>query len=134
MNKDSSSRDKRAEARAITDVALEIYDMASHELVGVARLRSLSVSGASVETTSELVGRDYLFVSAEEFDALLGANGLLEWAEVHGNRYGTTIATVDQAIGNGTDCLFDVDFQGGRQIRKLWPADSVLCFISQRIV
>ena len=58
----SPSRDKRTEARAITDVAMEVYDMATHELVGVARLKSLSPSGASVETTSELSGRDSLFI------------------------------------------------------------------------
>jgi guanylate kinase len=52
-----------------------------------------------------------------------------EWAVVHGNRYGTSIATVQQSIAGGIDCLFDVDYQGGRQIRRLWPEDSVLCFI-----
>jgi guanylate kinase len=52
-----------------------------------------------------------------------------EWAVVHGNRYGTSIATVQQSIAGGVDCLFDVDYQGGRQIRRLWPEDSVLCFI-----
>jgi len=48
---------------------------------------------------------------------------------VHGNRYGTAIATVDQAIEQGKDTLFDIDYQGGRQIRQKWPDDSVLCFI-----
>jgi guanylate kinase len=79
--------------------------------------------------SGEVEGKDYFFVSNQRFDQMVEAREFAEWAVVHGNRYGTTIATVDQAIGNGTDCLFDVDFQGGRQIRKLWPADSVLCFI-----
>ena len=52
-----------------------------------------------------------------------------EWAVVHGNRYGTAIKTVDQAIEQGKDTLFDIDYQGGRQIRQKWPNDSVLCFI-----
>jgi guanylate kinase len=77
----------------------------------------------------EVEGKDYFFVTGERFDQMVEAGEFAEWAVVHGNRYGTSIATVEQAIGNGTDCLFDVDFQGGRQIRKLWAAESVLCFI-----
>ena len=55
-----------------------------------------------------------------------GAGQFAEWAVVHGNRYGTSIATVEQSLAEGVDCLFDVDFQGGREIRKQWPDDSVL--------
>jgi guanylate kinase len=77
----------------------------------------------------EVEGKDYCFVTGERFDEMVEAREFAEWAVVHGNRYGTSVATVEQAVANGTDCLFDVDFQGGRQIRKLWPADSVLCFI-----
>jgi guanylate kinase len=79
--------------------------------------------------SGEVEGKDYFFVSGERFDRMIEAHEFAEWAVVHGNRYGTSIATVEEAIAKGADCLFDVDFQGGRQIRKLWPADSVLCFI-----
>jgi len=79
--------------------------------------------------SGEVEGRDYFFVSPEGFDKMVEARQFAEWAVVHGNRYGTSIATVEQSLASGTDCLFDVDYQGGRQIRKLWPAESVLCFI-----
>ena len=77
----------------------------------------------------EIDGRDYCFVSNERFDVMVAAQEFAEWAVVHGNRYGTSIATVQQSVAGGIDCLFDVDFQGGRQIRRQWPDDSVLCFI-----
>jgi guanylate kinase len=77
----------------------------------------------------EVDGEDYCFVTDERFDQMVAGQEFAEWAVVHGNRYGTSIATVQQSIADGIDCLFDVDFQGGRQIRKLWPSESVLCFI-----
>ena len=77
----------------------------------------------------EVEGKDYCFVSNQRFDEMVAAQEFAEWAVVHGNRYGTSIATVQQSIANGIDCLFDVDFQGGRQIRRQWPDDSVLTFI-----
>ncbi|HEX7500727.1 MAG TPA: guanylate kinase, partial [Polyangia bacterium] len=79
--------------------------------------------------TGEVEGKDYCFVSGERFDQMVANQEFAEWAVVHGNRYGTSIATVQQSIASGVDCLFDVDYQGGRQIRRLWPDDSVLCFI-----
>jgi guanylate kinase len=77
----------------------------------------------------EVEGKDYGFVSDQRFDAMVAAGEFAEWAVVHGNRYGTSIAAVGQALTQGRDCLFDVDFQGGRQLRRQWPEDSVLCFI-----
>jgi guanylate kinase len=77
----------------------------------------------------EVEGRDYGFVSNARFDEMIAAGEFAEWAVVHSNRYGTRIATVEDCLRGGSDCLFDVDFQGGRQIRRQWPADSVLCFI-----
>jgi len=79
--------------------------------------------------TGEVEGKDYFFVTGERFDQMVANQEFAEWAVVHGNRYGTSIATVQQSIVGGIDCLFDVDYQGGRQIRRLWPEDSVLCFI-----
>lgn len=74
-------------------------------------------------------GEDYRFVSNEEFSRKIEAQEFAEWATVHKNRYGTTVATVDQAIEQGKDTLFDIDYQGARQIKQKWPQDSVLCFI-----
>ncbi len=77
----------------------------------------------------EVDGQDYRFVGAEEFSRMIDARELAEWAVVHGHRYGTSVATVNTAIEQGVDCLFDIDYQGGQQIRQQWPQDSVLCFI-----
>src|SRR6185436_11288949 len=74
-------------------------------------------------------GEDYHFVSNEEFERKVAAQEFAERAPVHGNKYGTAIATVDKAIEQGKDTLFDIDYQGGRQIRQKWRDDSVLCFI-----
>ena len=52
-----------------------------------------------------------------------------EWAVVHGNRYGTAVHTVNRALEDGKDYLFDIDYQGGAQIRRQWPDESVLVFI-----
>lgn len=77
----------------------------------------------------EVHGRDYYFVSNEEFSRMVEAREFAEWAHVHGHRYGTSIATVNRVIEQGVDCLFDIDYQGGAQVRQQWPNDSVLCFI-----
>ncbi|HEX7597434.1 MAG TPA: guanylate kinase [Polyangia bacterium] len=77
----------------------------------------------------EVHGKDYHFVSRERFAQMIEGNEFAEWAVVHGNQYGTAVATVNASLADGVDCLFDVDYQGGRQIRKLWPNESILCFI-----
>ena len=77
----------------------------------------------------EVQGTDYHFVSRERFAQMVAGHEFAEWAVVHGNQYGTSIATVNGALAAGVDCLFDIDYQGGHQIRHLWPTQSVLCFI-----
>jgi guanylate kinase len=79
--------------------------------------------------SGEKEGVDYHFVDNQTFDRMVAAGEFAEHALVHGNRYGTAITTVNRAIEQGVDCLFDIDFQGGRQIRGQWPQDSVLIFI-----
>ncbi len=79
--------------------------------------------------TGEVDGRDYHFITPARFEDMVAANEFAEWAVVHGNKYGTSIATVNESLAQGQDCLFDVDFQGGGAIRRQWPRDSVLCFI-----
>ena len=63
-------------------------------------------------------GRDYYFSTPEEFRGLVGAGQMLEHAEVFGNFYGTPRAPVEAAMAEGRDTLFDVDWQGGQQIRR----------------
>ena len=54
---------------------------------------------------------------------------MLEWAEVHGNYYGTPRAPVEAILAQGRDCLFDIDYQGTRQVREKMNADTVSVFI-----
>jgi guanylate kinase len=71
-------------------------------------------------------GVDYLFRTREAFEAMVEAGELLEWAEVFGNLYGSPRAPVEAAISRGRDVLFDVDWQGGQQIRSSALHDSAL--------
>lgn len=63
-------------------------------------------------------GRDYFFKSRREFEDMVAAGAMLEHAEVFGNLYGTPLGPVETEIGRGHDVLFDVDWQGGQQIRN----------------
>lgn len=74
----------------------------------------------------EVDGKDYVFKSREEFADLVNSGGMLEHAEVFGNRYGSPRAPVEAAIGAGRDVLFDVDWQGGKQLRESVLKDSVV--------
>ena len=71
--------------------------------------------------SDEVDGRDYFFVSDEKFDDMVDKDMFLEWAYVHGNRYGTARAEVRAAATAGKDLLFDVDYQGARQIKDQHP-------------
>lgn len=68
--------------------------------------------------SGETQGRDYYFHSRDEFQALVASDEMLEHAEVFGNLYGSPKAPVSHAIDNGQDVLFDVDWQGGQQLRN----------------
>ena len=68
--------------------------------------------------SGETHGRDYYFYSRDEFQALVASDEMLEHAEVFGNLYGSPKAPVSHAIDNGQDVLFDVDWQGGQQLRN----------------
>lgn len=65
-------------------------------------------------------GIDYHFVSDEIFSAMVERGDFAEWAEVHGNRYGTAIATLKEAAAAGQDILLDIDCQGAAQLKKNW--------------
>jgi guanylate kinase len=79
--------------------------------------------------TSEVDGVHYHFVDAERFARMRGGGELLEWAEVHGNFYATPRAPVEAALAAGGDVLFDIDWQGTRQLAEAMPADIVRVFI-----
>lgn len=69
----------------------------------------------------ERSGREYFFVSRKKFDRLLARDGFLEWAEVHGNLYGTSWQALRRAQARGSDVLLDIDVQGHRQVRRRLP-------------
>lgn len=76
----------------------------------------------------EVHGREYYFVSKEEFTALRDRDGFLEWAEVHGRLYGTSRREVEPRLADGVDVLLDIDVQGARQVKSR-KADVVKVFV-----
>ena len=89
---------------------------------------SLSVTTRQ-RRSSEVDGEHYRFITAEEFQQMREHGDLLEWAEVHGNSYGTPRKPVEQALAHGEDMMFDIDWQGTRQICEKMRADVVSVFI-----
>ena len=77
----------------------------------------------------EVEGADYIFVDKREFERLRKGRKLLEWAEVFGHLYATPRTQVLDALLSGNDVLFDVDWQGARQLKKRLPRDVVRVFI-----
>ena len=77
----------------------------------------------------EVDGKDYHFVSPEEYQRLIDADELLEYANVFDNKYGTPKRQVMEALDHGHDVLFDIDWQGTRQLAESCRADLVSLFI-----
>ena len=78
--------------------------------------------------SGEEEGVDYHFVTTETFDQMVAEGAFAEWAEVHGNCYGTALATLEEARQAGADILLDIDFQGAEQLRAN-AIDGVFIFI-----
>ena len=71
---------------------------------------------------NEVDGQDYNFIDESTFRDIIAGNGFAEWAEVHGNLYGTSVAEIELARAAGKiGVLFDVDYQGARQIKEKFP-------------
>ena len=77
---------------------------------------------------SEAEGVSYYFVSHEEFQRTIDEGGLLEWAEIYGNRYGTPKAPVLKKLSEGRDVILEIEMQGAMQVKASWPK-SVLIFV-----
>lgn len=77
----------------------------------------------------EVDGVDYLFVTKDKFEQMIEQNAFLEWACVHGEYYGTPKQPAYDNLNNGKDVIFDIDIQGGLQIRKQIP-DALMVFIA----
>lgn len=73
-------------------------------------------------------GREYFFISEPEFDAMVAQQAFVEWAHVHGFRYGTSKRAIEERIAQGADVILEIDVQGAAQIRKVF-ANAVLIFI-----
>jgi len=76
----------------------------------------------------EVDGKDFHFVSDAEFLDMRDKDEFAEWAEVHGNRYGTPVKALEGALGRGLDVLLDIDTHGARQLRQRYP-EAVSVFV-----
>lgn len=91
---------------------------------------TLSVSVTTrARRSSEIDGVHYRFIAQDEFRRMRDRGELLEWAEVHGNSYGTPKKPVDDILAQGRDVLFDIDYQGAAQVRAKAAADVVTIFV-----
>jgi guanylate kinase len=76
----------------------------------------------------EVNGREYSFVSPQDFRAMVERQEFFEWAEVHGNLYGTSRKAIEERLAGGEDVVLEIDWQGALQIKQLFP-HAVLIFI-----
>ncbi|MEY4609506.1 MAG: hypothetical protein RL625_1723 [Gemmatimonadota bacterium] len=97
-------------------------------------LASRSDIGYSVSCTTrspragEVDGQDYHYLSRDEFDARVARGEFAEWAEVHGQRYGTLRSEVERILASGRHVMLDIDVQGARQVTAAFP-DAVTIFV-----
>jgi guanylate kinase len=73
-------------------------------------------------------GREYHFVPAEQFQGMVAHGDFLEWAQVHGNLYGTSRSAIESRLSSGDDVVLEIDWQGALQVKKIF-AEAVLVFI-----
>jgi guanylate kinase len=76
----------------------------------------------------EMHGREYFFVTPGEFEEMVLADGFVEWAFVHGQRYGTSKRAIEEKIAQGADVILEIDFQGALQIKRIF-SNAVLIFV-----
>jgi len=104
-------------------------DLLGH-VIAAEQALNLSVSVTTrPRRASEIEGVHYHFISHREFERMRDSEALLEWAEVHGNFYGTPREAVENAMAEGRDMLFDIDWQGAQQLQEKMSADVVSIFI-----
>ena len=73
-------------------------------------------------------GREYFFLSNKEFDGMIQCDSFLEWAHVHGHRYGTSRQSIEEHVKQGADVILEIDFQGAVNIKQIF-ANAILIFI-----
>jgi guanylate kinase len=102
----------------------------AHHLLNLEPELELSVSATTrPKRESEESGRDYHFITSQDFDHLVAHGEFLEHAFVFDHHYGTLRQPVEQALNQGCDVLFDIDWQGTQQLAQVAPADLVTIFI-----
>jgi guanylate kinase len=97
----------------------------------LARHSSMRFSGSATtraQRATEVDGKDYFFLTREEFERRIAAGAFAEWEEIYGDLYGTPRSEIDGAREAGEDLLFDIDVKGGLSIKRFYP-DAVLIFI-----
>jgi guanylate kinase len=97
----------------------------------VARVPELWVSVSATTRAprpGESEGEEYFFLTADEFARRIDAGDFLEWAQVHGNRYGTLRSSVEAKMAEGRDVILEIDPQGAMQVKSLMH-DAVLVFV-----
>ena len=98
-----------------------LLELASHRVVSISHT-------TRPPRGQEQDGREYRFVDAETFRAMVADEAFFEWAEVHGNLYGTSKAEIESRIRAGLDVVLEIDWQGALQIRRVFP-NAILIFI-----
>jgi guanylate kinase len=103
----------------------------SREIMRLDPLTTVSVSATTrAQRPGEVEGQHYYFVSREEFQGMIEADDMLEYAEVYNHHlYGTPRAPVEKALNEGRDVLFDIDWQGNLKLAEMAPGDVVSVFL-----
>jgi guanylate kinase len=110
-----------------TTLSRNLLEQENHDDPGKLEL-SISVT-TRARRGSEIDGVHYHFLTRRRFESMRDGGELLEWAEVHGNYYGTPREPVEKALGQGRDVLFDIDWQGARQLYDKMREDVVSVFV-----
>ncbi len=89
----------------------------------------LSISATTRKPrVGEVDGKDYYFLTIDEFEKKIAEEGFLEYANVHGNYYGTLKSEVESKLENGLDVILEIDVQGGEQIKEKFPQAILIFF------
>ncbi len=102
--------------------------LAEHLLANVANVQRTISCTTREPRNHEVDGVDYFFISTEQFEARVRDDEFLEWADVHGHRYGTLFAEIERIRAQGDDAIMVIDVQGAESVRQKLP-ESVTIFI-----
>ncbi|MCU0330693.1 MAG: guanylate kinase [Candidatus Kapabacteria bacterium] len=104
--------------------------VARHLLESFPFLRFSVSATTRTQRPGEQNGRDYFFLSRDEFKARIASDDLIEYEEIFGNYYGTLRSVVQEALNRGEFLIFDVDVKGALSLQKAFPDETVLLFIA----